>query len=107
MKPLVPVLALISSSLVGCVTQQQVQADIWMNDSIPASVCAKDPQLQRYGMYRVVACSSKPTVAPCQHGEKQFEEYRSYCSTQTKNYLSMLNSDAEKWLSQLTIPKSQ
>lgn len=91
----------------GCVTQQQVQADIYQNDGIPSSVCAKYPEVKKYGMFRVVACSSSPSSTQCQHGEKSFEQYRPYCSPQTKNYLSMSEADVEKWLSQLTTPKAQ
>lgn len=89
----------------GCVTRQQIEADVYQNDGIPASVCAKYPEIRNYGMYRVVACTSKPQSKQCQHGEKAFEELRPYCGASSRNYLSMLNSDVEKWLNELNKPK--
>lgn len=93
--------------LIGCVSRQDVESDIYQNDGIPSSVCAAYPAVKKYGMFRVVSCKSKPGSAQCQHGETKFEEFRPYCSSRTKEYLSILNTDAEKWLSEFTKPKNQ
>lgn len=97
-------IAFLGLCIPACVTRQEVQADLYLNSGIPAAVCAQYPAIQRYGMYRLVACSSKPTSAYCQHGEKQFRQTRPYCSPSATSYLSILNSDAEALLNKATTP---
>jgi hypothetical protein len=80
--------------------------DVYLNDGIPANICKQYPAVQSYGMYRVVNCSAKPTSVYCQHGEKQFQQFRPYCNSDTKNYLSMLNSDVDKWIGAASTPTS-
>lgn len=91
--------------LMGCVTREQVQADIYLNSGIPADLCAKYPELKRFGMYRIVTCSSKPDSTACQHGEKTFRQTRPYCAGSTPEYLSMWQQDVEKYLGELNKPK--
>lgn len=89
----------------ACVTRQEVQGDIFKNDGIPASICSKYPEVKKYGIYRVVLCSSKPSSPQCQHGEVKFEEFRPYCSSSIKEYLGVWIPDAERWLGDITVPK--
>lgn len=91
--------------IMGCVTREQVQADIYLNSGIPADVCARYPEIKKYGMYRIVACSAKPDSTACQHGEQKFKQTRPYCSDSIREYSSMWDQDIEKWLGKATQPK--
>lgn len=90
--------------LSACVSRQEVEMDIWINEQIPAAFCT--PELQRYGIYRVVLCKNKPEATNCQNGEESYEEFIPYCSPTVGEYLSMHREDAEKWLEKLTRPRN-
>lgn len=100
-------LLLLLLSLSSCVTRQEVQADIWIVERVPESICNQVPELWNYGINRVVLCKNRPTSQFCQHGEPSFEEFIPYCDKAVSEYLAMHHLDTEKWLNQLTRPKSK
>lgn len=99
------ILIIVGCCIASCTTREQIQADIYQHDAIPAKYCVADSPLWNYGMYRVVTCASKPTSAECQHGEKSFEEFRSYCEPSMKDYLAMSRENVLKYLGELNKPK--
>ena len=70
---------MLSLTLSGCVTRQQIEASIWIDSGLPASACAgasdeckKDPVKcpeelwgWRYGKYRIVENDKLAFVAYC------------------------------------------
>ena len=91
--------------LSACVTREKVEADIFLNDKIPESLCPVDSNLWHYGIARVVLCKNKPESEFCQNGEESFEQFIPYCDPVIEQYLSMHREDAVKWLDKLTTPK--
>lgn len=96
-------------------TREQVQADVWLAEAIPSSLCTRYPAVRDYGHYRVVACTRdaeregicerKPDCSQLSAEEcnerKTYEEFISYCSA-TK-FLGMREKDAREWLKK--VPK--
>lgn len=89
--------------LSACVTRQQVEAELWMNDGIPKYICDQKPELYNFGIYRVVPC--RPEVLDCQHGEPSYQEYLPYCSNRIKEFMSADRRNVIDWLAQLTRPR--
>ena len=106
MKNMILVL-LISVFAVSCTTREEVEADIWLNDKLPARICGPEGELWNYGVYRKVECKYKPEHKYCQNGEKYFQEFIPYCSNRMKSFLSMDKVDANRWLEKLTRPKAE
>lgn len=112
-----PLVFLALLSLSSCVSREEVEADIWKNESIPAEICEREPELKKLGIFRVVECRNVPDhprcqpcptdpVDPnCQGTPDSFEEFISYCHWVMDSYLSMHEDDALKWLEKLTKPK--
>lgn len=86
-------------------TRKEIEGELWLNDAIPADVCAQNPSIQAYGVYRVVKCTSVQ-VHGCEHGEPFYEELLPYCSARVKSMLSADRDKVEGWLEQLSRPKS-
>lgn len=90
--------------LSGCVTRAEVEMDIFIAERVPESVCNQAPQINNYGIYRVILCKNRPDSQFCQNGEESFEEFIPYCDPAMNEYLSMHREDANKWLEKLTRP---
>ena len=87
----------------ACVTRQQVESEIYMNDGLPLELCERVPELRQYGIYRVVKCvDSRPE---CSHGEEFYDELLPYCSLRIKEFLSADRVQVEKWLNEISKPK--
>ncbi len=91
--------------LSGCVTRQQVEADIWLVRSIPANEC---PTLTRkHGFFRKVICKSRDQHPLCKNGDDYYVERISFCADRAEKMVAMDINDAEKWLKMLTTPRRE
>lgn len=79
--------------LVSCAYKYpKTDIHIWIPDNIDQSVCEKTPELENYGMYRVITCTDQSTSL-CAPGVGEYEEFMPYCSPQIKQ---MLGVDSEE-----------
>lgn len=78
---LAAVYALLAS---GCLTRQQILAEAWLHDKLPAEVCLQFPELRQVGVYRKLnddECQKKNLPVGC-------EEFISYCQNEIELYIS-------------------
>lgn len=71
----------------GCVTREEVKAYVWLNNGMPAEICAREPELLNYGFYRRL-------------NDDKFE-FISFCDERAKNWLGIYKADFEKMLDAL------
>jgi len=89
------ILILISLFFVSCVTREQIQATIWLNnfnDSIQP-ICARDPELKNYGFYRKLNTGKI--------------EFVSVCSLQAVHFVALPEKDFNNILDQALPKKSE
>jgi hypothetical protein len=73
----------------GCISRKKIRAYIWLNNSpIPQEICAREPSLFDYGVYRKL-----------NDGKLEFV---SFCESKAKEFLSMHKSDFERILNENT-----
>ena len=98
-------IALLSSLiLIGCVSRQEVEGNIWSMDRIPKSICDQNPSLYKYGSFRVISCKGS-SVPECKNGEESYDEVVSYCSARGGKMKSADGAVVDKWLNKLGKPK--
>jgi hypothetical protein len=78
----------LSFALLGCVSKDDVRKDIqafsFLHDRLPSKLCAENPSLRNFGIYRKL-----------NNGQ---EEFISYCKTEIEQYLGFWSKDIERML---------
>lgn len=73
--------------LVSCVTRNQINSYLWLNNSpIPTEICEREPLLKDYGLFRRL-------------NNGNFE-FISICDARMKNFLSMHKNDLARILNE-------
>lgn len=94
------ILALLLITATACRQGQvasAIEADIWLIDQLPSSLCQDGSPLWSEGIYRKVACTKDSSVRECTQGAKEYEEFVSYCSRQVRKYMAMHADDKKEW----------
>src|SRR6516225_2517846 len=60
-----PALLFSLALLPGCLTRQEVDAELWLHMGIPAKLCTDNPALTRYGIYRLLNTGESEFVSYC------------------------------------------
>lgn len=76
--------------LSGCITRQEIKANLWLNSGLPSALCEQVPELKQYGMYRKLNSGKY--------------ELQAYCNPQAQKYFSILDTELDKVLDGL-LPK--
>jgi hypothetical protein len=90
--------------LSACVSEQAIRGELYMNDGLPADICARYPEIRVYGAYRVVKCPNKK-IRGCEQGQPDYEEVLPYCSQRIRTFLSADRIQVEAWIKQATRPR--
>jgi hypothetical protein len=72
-------------TLTGCPKRAEVRAEMWLQSGLPADLCAKNPEIRQYGMYRRLnddVCEKAGKKIPCY-------ELQRYCNAEAKKYLAI------------------
>ena len=85
--------ALLGLAISGCITRQEIDAHIWLQSGIPATVCQASPKIAKSGIYRKL-----------NNGKYEFI---SYCSPLIRHYLSIKDSEYEELLEKLLKKKKE
>jgi hypothetical protein len=94
-------------SLGSCVSRVDVEADVWATERLPQELCDRVPDLNKYGIFRVVQCKLVPKHPRCavENPPLEFEEFIPYCSDTADKHVTMHEEDFNKWMDKLTRPK--
>lgn len=65
---------------------------------IDAALCRKHPELQNFGVYRVIDCKWKPEAPGCNGRLGEYEEFIPYCHPVVGKHQSMNDQDVKKWM---------
>lgn len=76
----------------GCISRQEIRANLWLNSGLPADLCMRVPELQKYGMYRKLNTGKY--------------ELQKYCNPQAQHYFAVLDTDLNAILDAL-LPKEK
>lgn len=86
------------TSLEGCVTRQEIDAVLFVNEVIPAPICEREPALKKLGIFRIFDCTQNlADNGVCSIGEKVRERI-SYCKPGIGHYQSIKDEDLVKVL---------
>lgn len=94
-------------ALSGCKSTDQlvaeVEAELWIPERIPASVCRENSRLANYGLYRVLPCNDEARARGACSGEDTYEEFIPYCSKQAvlREFGAMRSADRKRWIERL------
>lgn len=81
------IVALLLGFLTGCVTRPEIKAAFWMNNGLPADLCASELRLKDYGFYRKLNTGKL--------------EFMPFCNPDVKHFVAIIDSDLEKILDKL------
>lgn len=103
--PAICFVALVAAT--SCATRETIMADVWGADQLPAGLCARIPELEKFGFFRVVHCEKAKQNPRCQGQppDFEFEEFIPYCDPAAKKYLAMHEDDVAKYIGQATRPR--
>lgn len=90
-------------ALAGCVSKQEIEANLYQIDRIPAELCTTE--IQKYGIFRVVDCTPQSEVPECKNGAKNYQEYIPFCSERMNEFLAADKIKVAEWLRQITRPR--
>lgn len=79
--------------------QNTPPVSVWMQEGLPIEVCQKNPELLKYGVFRVVECVTDSDPL-CSAETKTYEEFVSYCSDRITNYLVIYDDELFELLKQ-------
>ena len=68
---------------------------LWLHDNLD-DLKDCNPRLYQKGIYRVVTCTEESKAPACAAGEKEYEEFISYCNPEIKNYIAIHKDDLIK-----------
>lgn len=91
-------LALLSSMVLlsGCPSRQEVNAELWLNTGISAEECAKNPELQKFGIYRLLDTGKYELISHCAQipdaNGKPVNATAGYTSINTEKLTNLLNA---------------
>lgn len=90
-------LALLSSIILlqGCISRKEVVAEIWLQSGLPEDLCIREPELQKYGIYRKLDSGKYEFISYCTEiqddkGQK-FPATQGYLSVKTEKFYSILD----------------
>jgi len=75
---------------------RRIQGELWQMDKLPSHIC-NVANVRQYGLYRVVKCPDK-TIVGCKNGEKEYEEFISYCAGRIDKMLAADEVRVSEWL---------
>lgn len=52
--------------LTSCLSRQDVEAEIWLNSGLPPDICAQNPDLSKFGIYRKLDTGKIEFISYCQ-----------------------------------------
>lgn len=76
-----------SVSLFGCLSKQEIEATIWLNNGLPVGICEKNPELYDFGFYRKL-----------DDGDLEFI---SFCDPRSKEWFGIYKDDLNRILQTL------
>lgn len=89
-------LLLMGLLLTACPTRKEVDAEIWQNSGLPVDLCAKTPDLAKYGIYRKLDSGKYEFISYCTQVPddtgKQVTAVQLYISVNAKKFKSFLDA---------------
>lgn len=76
----------------GCVNRTQIRANLWLNNGLPADLCASEPRLKDYGFYRRLKDGGFEFIPFCD-------------AALTPHMLAIVDTDLDALLDQAGVPQ--
>jgi hypothetical protein len=74
----------------------KIQGELWQLDKLPPHIC-NVANIKQYGVYRVQKCPNK-TIVGCEGGQKEYEEFISYCANRIDRMSAADDVRIAEWL---------
>lgn len=88
-------LLLLMVAVSGCPSRKEVDAELWLNTGLSPELCAKEPELQKYGLYRRLDTGKYEFISYCTQVQdasgKPVNAAQGYTSINTKKLKSLLD----------------